>query len=43
MFTQYLEHINERLDGFARQAVCGRARCGPDVQAVDHDKKLRDR
>ena len=44
MFTQYLEQINERLDGFARQAGYADAQgVLTDVQkAVDHDKKLRD-
>ena len=44
VFTQYLEQINERLDGFARQAGYADAQgVLTDVQkAVDHDKKLRD-
>ena len=44
MFTQYLEQINERLDGFARTAGYADAQgVLTDVQkAVDHDKKLRD-
>mmetsp|Transcript_18358 Transcript_18358/g.54692 ORF Transcript_18358/g.54692 Transcript_18358/m.54692 type:complete len:386 (+) Transcript_18358:195-1352(+) len=44
VFTQYLEQINERLDGFARTAGYADAQgVLTDVQkAVDHDKKLRD-
>ena len=44
VFTQYLEQINERLDGFARTAGYSDAQgVLTDVQkAVDHDKKLRD-